>query len=73
MSDEDYKRGYREGFADGFKKGQESFTPKPVWPPLGAPTIPPSITCQKCKINFQGVVGYVCPNLDCPTFLSSGK
>ena len=23
-------------------------------------------TCQKCGINLEGVMGYVCPHSDCP-------
>ncbi len=27
------------------------------------------IRCEKCKIEFKGLIGYVCPNLPCPVGL----
>ena len=34
---------------------------------LGKLTQPPSLTCAKCGIKFEGAWGYVCPRADCPT------
>ena len=25
--------------------------------------------CQKCQLNLEGTMGYVCTDKDCPTFL----
>jgi len=34
------------------------------------PTYPPyNPTCGKCGLKLDTVMGYVCPNLDCPTGL----
>ena len=43
--------------------------PDPVQP--WQPSITPnpmerSTTCSKCDMEFKGVMGYVCPNADCP-------
>lgn len=52
---------------------------KPIQPPPyipNSPTIPkwptvPSIgqSCPKCGISLDGVMGYVCGDTNCPTFL----
>lgn len=52
---------------------------KPIQPPPyipNSPTIPnwpsvPSIgkNCPKCGISLDGVMGYVCGDTNCPTFL----
>jgi len=30
---------------------------------------PPKRSCSRCGISLDGVMGYVCNNKDCPTFL----
>jgi hypothetical protein len=63
---DDYKRGWQDGF-------QAAQRPYPAPPPntTGAPTMPPSLKCNKCGILFQGAVGYYCPQTECPTFIKT--
>ena len=64
VKSDEYKRGWYDGF-------QAAKAPHAVPPPslTGAPTIPPSVKCNKCGMTFQGVTGYYCADIDCPTFL----
>lgn len=45
-------------------------TPFPVPPhfptPQPEPYMPARSTCSKCGMDFSGVTGYVCNNMDCP-------
>ncbi len=34
---------------------------------LAAMQVMPTLKCRKCNIEFQGVVGYYCPHIDCPS------
>jgi hypothetical protein len=36
----------------------------PYYPSMTQPK-----TCWKCFMPMEGAMGYVCPHLDCPTFL----
>lgn len=63
-----YNEGLREGLAT------PSVNPMPViptWPNMPAPWQQPSqqpMTCSKCGMNLNGVMGYVCSDMQCPTF-----
>lgn len=61
---DDYKRGWYDGF-------QAAKAPHAIpFPNLtGAPTIPMTVKCAKCGMTFQGVTGYYCGDIECPTFL----
>lgn len=38
--------------------------PMPIGPRFSNETV-----CEKCGMKFDGVMGYICPNNDCPKFL----
>ena len=41
-------------------------------PPLLPPQVPlTTATCSRCGLKLDGVMGYVCPQIDCPTFLNA--
>lgn len=56
----------------GIKKVTEPPNP---WEPKITPMTPTSPwlhqskSCSKCGLNLEGVIGYVCPNVDCPVGL----
>lgn len=55
---------YKKGWYDGFQAGQLiSTTPSNI-----IPLYKQSIGCSRCGVNFDGTIGYVCPNLGCPLF-----
>lgn len=56
---DDYKRGWFDGYNAG-QKNNNSITVEPLYRH--------NIGCSRCGINFDGTMGYVCPNLGCPLF-----
>lgn len=52
----DYERGYRDGYRDGMADRQK------VSP------VASSLTCTKCGLKAEGVMGYVCGHSNCPLF-----
>ena len=44
--------------------------PKPAWDVI-SPGLLRKKSCQKCGLNLEGTTGYVCTDVDCPTFLIS--
>ncbi len=56
----------------GIKEVTEPHNP---WEPKITPMTPTSPwlhqskSCSKCGLNLEGVIGYVCPNVDCPVGL----
>lgn len=81
MASNDWKDGYREGYQDGLKDGKKSqdinknnpiTIPYPYEPnkPIGntAPiTYVHAYRCPECGLDFSKPMGYVCPNMKCPT------
>lgn len=68
MSDKESQDYYR-GFYDGFqaaKKEARQIPPDIGRMPVGPGLVEPQIKCIKCGMMWQGVMGYVCPNMDCP-------
>jgi len=51
----DYERGYRDGYRDGIADK--------TWPKVTS-----SLTCSKCGLKAEGVMGYVCGHSNCPLF-----
>ena len=45
------------------------YHPFDPWTPTWTPFIANKSFCQKCGLEISGVMGYVCPSLDCPTGL----
>lgn len=56
----DYERGYRDGYRDGIadinKLCPKQF-PETSWK---------GPKCNKCNISFEGFMGYVCSQSNCP-------
>lgn len=67
---QDYYRGYYDGFQDA-KRSYENVKVNPNPPDIGRwPVGPgiieaPEIKCQQCGMMWRGVMGYVCPRMDC--------
>ena len=62
--DQEITDDYKRGWYDGFQAGQlVPGSPIDIKPPYKH-----SIGCSRCGINFDGTMGYVCPNLGCPLF-----
>ena len=48
---------------------EERLTDNRVWePPCPAPIIAEKPRCSKCGMQLDGVMGYVCSDVHCPTF-----
>ena len=71
----DYQDGFKDGFKAGLEEGKKLIPP--AAPPMTSPSFPPffppqsplfggKTKCSKCGMVWQGAMGYVCPNLDCP-------
>ena len=73
------------GFEEGFKAGENAKT-KQVPAPYTTPITPPPFTdpykdiyptwpgvksCSKCGLKLEGVMGYVCNDVKCPTFMNT--
>ena len=68
MSDKESQDYYR-GFYDGFqaaKKENKRIPPDIGRMPVGPGLVEPQIKCTQCGMMWQGVMGYVCPRMDCP-------
>jgi hypothetical protein len=48
-----YERGYRDGYRDGLADLNKYWSK-------------PEVSCSKCGISFEGFLGYVCSQSDCP-------
>lgn len=69
---------FNAGFEEGFKAGGNAKTksvPPPITPPPFNdpykdiyPTWPGVRSCSKCGLKLEGVMGYVCNDMKCPTF-----
>ena len=58
----------RSAFNAGFDEGlRESVKSKPV-PTSYTTTWPGARSCSKCGLLLDGVMGYVCNDMKCPTF-----
>jgi hypothetical protein len=58
---EDYKRGWYDGYHVGkLLPRSPSVAPSPVYSPVSK--------CSKCGMEVKGTMGYVCNDLQCPTF-----
>ena len=67
----EYNKGYKDGFADGWQKALE-VSGKRTGPapdisriPVGPGLVEPQIKCDKCGVEWKGIMGYVCPRQDC--------
>ena len=58
---------YLEGRVAQLESGRYPYN-QPIWP-----TTPSQYTlqCSKCGMKLSGVMGYVCADNDCPTFLKA--
>lgn len=56
---DDYKRGWYDGY-NAKNKLQTYPTDLPGFPG------PPQVTCSKCGMVWSGVMGYYCPQANCP-------
>ena len=68
MSDKeshDYYRGFYDGY-QAAKKEPSRIPPDIGRMPVGPGLVEPQYKCQKCGMMWQGAMGYVCPNMDCP-------
>lgn len=78
---EDYRQGFKDGFAAGLEEGKkqqkvsvdldlEKYLQKPFeFPPyVPQPNLSVTETCPKCGIRLNGVMGYVCSSINCPTY-----
>ena len=65
MNNDEYKKGYREGFKDGFDSVNNKWVqPQPY--PYDPKMTSTSVICSQCGMKWGGVMGYVCPNGNCP-------
>lgn len=63
-----HSQDYYRGFYDGYQAAKKEPTLPPDigrWP-VGPGLVEPQIKCQQCGVMWQGVMGYVCPRMDCP-------
>lgn len=83
-SKDQMKSAFNAGFEEGFREGVKSSNDKPDPTPYNAPiTTSPfprpfirsepffpkhQYSCSKCGLLLDGVMGYVCPDVKCPTF-----
>lgn len=64
MYEKGYQDGYLNGHKDGFVKGwEENRRQKQALP---NPFDKEDNKCPKCKVSFEGAVGYVCMSPNCP-------
>lgn len=59
IESDDYKRGWY----DGYKAAKYPYPQHPITP---TPTGQVQLACSKCGMLLNGVMGFVCPNQDCP-------
>ena len=78
-SKDQMRSAFDAGFEEGFKAGENAKTksvPSPITPPPFTdpykdihPTTWPGVkSCSKCGLKLEGVMGYVCNDMKCPTF-----
>lgn len=72
---EDYRKGFKDGFELGLEEGKKQQKvsvdldlEKYLQKPLTFPQYDVRETCPKCGIRLNGVMGYVCSSINCPTF-----
>lgn len=73
MSDSDFERGFQKGFEKGLEEGKKLSQPQIGWP---SPRLDDFVfgakdKCSKCGIKIDSVMGYVCSNPNCPTFIQT--
>jgi len=53
---------YKRGWYDGFKAGRFDALQQPIdnYP------VQRQVKCSKCKLSWEGVVGFYCPDIHCP-------
>lgn len=62
----DYYRGFHDGFHAANKERNKTMNPPDIGRmPVGPGLVEPQIKCQKCGMMWKGVMGYVCPRMDC--------
>lgn len=62
---------YNEGLREGLATPSVTAPVIPTWPnpmPCQDMKFGTSTNCSKCGINLTGVMGYVCSDMNCPTF-----
>lgn len=81
-SKDQMRSAFNAGFEEGFKAGEKvglmrkspyvaPITPPPFTDPLKDihPSTWPGVrSCSKCGLKLEGVMGYVCNDMKCPTF-----
>lgn len=67
---EEGKKMNNKTYTDGFIEGMKTTMPPPYVPQPTLPgfTFEVKDTCPKCGIKINGVMGYVCSSINCPTF-----
>jgi hypothetical protein len=53
---------YQRGYFDGYLAAKNA----PLQPYAPTPSGQAKVTCPKCNMVWEGVMGYVCPSFDCP-------
>lgn len=56
---------YKRGWYDGYNAKNKPQTYPTDLPGLSGPTVT-SVTCSKCGMVWSGVMGYYCPQTNCP-------
>ena len=56
---------YKRGWFDGYQAAKQNVAQNPM-PYMPQPIGEPQIKCSKCGMLWKGVMGYCCPNFDCP-------